>query len=100
MLDKLPTSQQMLRTLPDVVNASNEVRGEDYFHLKRDVFNILSFIELIVQAVDDGEFSPQIGTGSPEGVVTANYSLKYIDTSGPTEYYNPTYGAITGWVAL
>ena len=41
-----------------------------------------------------------IGTGSPEGVVTANQSLKYIDSAVPTEYYNPVAGANTGWVAL
>ena len=41
-----------------------------------------------------------LGTGSPEGAVTANQSLKYIDTNVPTEYYNPVAGANTGWVAL
>ena len=38
------------------------------------------------------------GTGSPEGAVTANKSLMYIDTAGPTLYVNPTEGANTGWV--
>jgi len=66
---------------------------EDYMEIKADILN---FINLI----NNGALSPQFGTGSPEGVVTSNYSLKYIDTAIPTEYYNPTFGSDTGWVAL
>lgn len=54
----------------------------------------------LIRIINDGELSPQFGSGSPEGVVTANYSLKYIDTDIPTEYYNETFGSDTGWVAL
>lgn len=66
---------------------------EDYMGKKLDIQNLINLL-------NGGDLSPQFGTGSPEGVVTANYSLKYIDTSGPTEYYNETFGSDTGWVAL
>ena len=66
---------------------------EDYMSKFRD-------IETLFNLVNNGDLSPQFGTGSPEGVVTANYSLKYIDTAVPTEYFNETFGADTGWVAL
>lgn len=66
---------------------------EDYMRLKDDVNNLISLI-------NDGDLSPLSGTGSPEGSVEANYSLKYIDTSVPTEYFNETFGASTGWIAL
>jgi hypothetical protein len=66
---------------------------EDYMAIKGDVRNLQDLI-------NDGELSPIFGTGSPEGAVKANYSLKYIDTDVPTEYYNPVFGADTGWVAL
>jgi len=57
-------------------------------------------IQLLFALLNNGDLSPQFGSGSPEGVVTANYSLKYIDTDVPTEYFNETFGADTGWVAL
>ena len=41
-----------------------------------------------------------IGTGAPEGVVTANQSKLYIDDAVPTQYFNPVPGNNTGWVAL
>ena len=66
---------------------------EDYQATKQDINN---FIDL----ANSGAFSPQFGTGSPEGVVTANYSLLYIDTAVPTMYYNETFGANTGWTVV
>ena len=42
----------------------------------------------------------QDGTVNPNGNVTANFSKLYVDTTGPTLYYNETIGADTGWVAL
>lgn len=44
-----------------------------------------------------------VGTGSPEGSVTANESRQYYDTSGGAGsrfYVNSTVGANTGWVAI
>ena len=53
---------------------------------------------LIRQLLDQA--GPELGTGSPEGVVTSTLSQMYIDTAGPTQYYNPNVGVDTGWVAL
>lgn len=65
-----------------------------------DYASIGEGVALIFDLINNGDLSPQVGTGNPNGIVTANYSLKYIDTSGPTEYYNPTFGENAGWVAL
>lgn len=100
MAGSIPTSLQSLLSLADITSASKQQRDEDYFYLKRDYDNLINAVTALLVAIQDGEFSPVIGTGSPEGVVTANHSLKYIDESVPTEYYNPTYGANTGWIAL
>ncbi len=45
---------------------------------------------------------PIIGTGSPEGVVTSNFSKQYIDTSTSpaTQYFNETLSSNTGWIQL
>ena len=40
------------------------------------------------------------GTGSPEGVITAQPYRKYIDTTADVEYYKKTGAGSTGWVAL
>lgn len=48
--------------------------------------------------INDGRYSPQDGTGSPEAVVTANNSKLYIDTAANQTYYNPVIGANTGWI--
>ena len=45
------------------------------------------------------EYEVQSGTGSPEGVITANRSKQYIDEAGQTLYFNPTLGAKVGWTA-
>jgi len=89
----LPESLQFLLTLEAIATATNEDRARDYLYMKNDVRDL-------IDAANSGQFSPLIGAGSPEGAVAANYSLKYIDTTGPTEYYNSTVGATTGWVAL
>jgi hypothetical protein len=87
------------QTIEDWSDCSTEHTGwsdnsvEDYMAVKGD-------LQRVEGLINDGALSPQFGTGSPEGVVIANYSLKYIDTSVPTEYYNPTFGSDTGWVAL
>lgn len=48
--------------------------------------------------------SPQFGTGSPEGVITATASLVYYDVAlspvSVTGYFNDTIGLNTGWVPI
>ena len=66
---------------------------EDYMALKDDVREIIDII-------NNGSMSPIVGTGNPNGVIVSNYSLKYIDSSIPAEYYNPAFGVNTGWIAL
>lgn len=72
---------------------------EDYQAIKEQLNETTDSANSYETARDNGDFSPQFGTGSPEGVVTANYSLLYIDTAVPTIYYNETFGADTGWIA-
>lgn len=76
------------------------VRDSDYFELKRDNEFLRAALLELIGMVQDGDFGPQFGTGSPEGVIAANYSLLYIDTDVNQLHYNPTYGANTGWIAL
>lgn len=91
---------QKLLTLGGIASAQKGVKDEDYFQLKRDYQNLINAVSTLLVAVNGGEFSPIVGTGSPEGVTAANYSLLYIDTDTAQLYYNPTYGADTGWIAL
>lgn len=42
----------------------------------------------------------QVGTGSPEGVVTSNKSRQYFDSAANTLYVNPVVGADSGWTAV
>lgn len=100
MIDKVPSSLQKLLTLYDITSASGQARNEDYFQLKRDHQNLVNAVTAVLTAINEGEFSPQDGSGSPEGIVTANYSLQYVDTDTNTLYYNPTYGADTGWITI
>jgi hypothetical protein len=91
---------QKLLTLSDVSTAQKGVKDEDYFQLKRDYQNLVSAISAVLVAVNGGEFSPLNGSGDPNGIVTANYSLLYVDTDVNQLHYNPTYGADTGWIAM
>jgi hypothetical protein len=100
MIDKIPSSLQKLITLSDISSAQKPVKDEDYFQLKRDYQNLVNAVTAMLTAINGGEFSPIIGIGSPEGVVTSNHSLQYIDENTNQQYYNPTYGASTGWIAL
>ena len=43
---------------------------------------------------------PLSGTGSPEGLITANLNGYFVDTVAPQNYYNPVPGANTGWLAV
>jgi len=60
-------------------------------------------IDTVVDLINNGDLSPLSGSGSPEAIVTANYSLMYIDTAAlptPTLFFNPVFEAKTGWIAL
>lgn len=96
-MDNIPSSQQLLRNLSDISRAKKERLNEDYLQLKNDYDNLVNGVSVIISAINSGEFSPLSGTGSPEGVETANYSLMYIDTATNDIYYNTTFGADTGW---
>lgn len=100
MIDKIPSSLQKLITLSDIASAQKPVKEEDYFQLKRDYQNLVNAVTAMITAINGDEFSPIIGIGSPEGVVTSNHSLQYIDENTNQQYYNTTYGANTGWIAL
>lgn len=100
MLDNIPDSLQRLTTLSDISSAQKGVKDEDYFQLKRDYQNLVNAVTAMLKAINGGEFSPLSGAGSPEGVITANYSQLYIDTDVNQLHYNPTYGENTGWIAL
>ena len=100
MIDKIPSTLQKLITLSDIASAQKPAKDEDYFQLKRDYQNLVNAVTALLTAINGGEFSPIIGVGSPEGVVTSNHSLQYIDENTNQQYYNPTYGADTGWIAL
>jgi len=41
-----------------------------------------------------------VGTGNPNGIITANESKQFFDTAGATQYNNPNSGVNTGWVAI
>ena len=45
---------------------------------------------------------PIVGAGSPEGVVTSNQSLQFIDNTAAAEtlYFNTQVGVNTGWIAV
>ena len=100
MIDKIPSSLQKLITLSDIASAQKPAKDEDYFQLKRDYQNLVNAVTALLVAVNGGEFSPLSGSGDPNGVVSANYSLLYIDTDANQLHYNPIYGADTGWIAL
>ena len=100
MIDNIPSTLQKLITLSDIASAQKPVKDEDYFQLKRDYQNLVNAVTAILVAVNGGEFSPISGSGNPNGVTAANYSLLYIDTDVNQLYYNPDYGVDTGWIAL
>lgn len=78
-------------------NLTNDNSIEDMAALKADVF-------AIIELINNGEFTPLNGVGSPEGVTTSNSSKLYIDTTNSpvsvTMYYNSTINSDTGWVQI
>lgn len=99
MLENIPYSLQRLTTLGDISSAQKVVKDEDYFQLKRDYQNLVNAVSALLVAINGGEFSPIYGSGSPEGVVAANYSQWYVNSDSAQIYFNPTYGEKTGWIA-
>jgi len=67
---------------------------EDFMALKSDVFAVLELLN-----AETSTFTPQFGSGSPEGVVTANFNRTYFDTNpvNAVQYINETVGNDTGW---
>ena len=72
----------------------SEQATEDFMALKADVFAVIQLLN-----AETSTFTPQFGSGSPEGNVTANYNRTYFDTSGvnAVQYTNETVGDSTGW---
>jgi len=91
---------ESLQTISDYGTCKDE-HPEWSDNAKEDYQQKHDDIQLLIDLLNDGELSPQSGTGSPEGVVTANYSLTYFDLAGPNvQYFNPTFGEDTGWVIV
>jgi hypothetical protein len=69
----------------------------DYMSLKAKITEAVVIVNQLVDFINNS--APQFGTGSPEGVVTANNSQVYYDTSvAPViMYVNQSIGADTGW---
>ena len=67
---------------------------EDFMALKADVFAVIDLLN-----AESSTFTPQFGSGSPEGAVTSNYNRTYFDTSGTNavQYINETVGESIGW---
>lgn len=72
---------------------------EDFMAMKSDIANMINLLNDTAST-----FTPQFGTGSPEGVITANYNRTYYDdTLSPvsvTQWVNSVVGANTGWVVV
>ena len=79
------------------ISFKNENGVEDYMALKDDVAELINLINI-------GEYEPQFGVGSPEGVVTSNSNRTYYDTTlAPASvimYINQTVGSDTGWIGV
>lgn len=69
----------------------------DYMAIKAKLTETIVRLNEVINIVNDS--APLFGTGSPEGVVQANSSQQYYDTSvAPViMYINQTIGANTGW---
>lgn len=81
----------------DLYKLKDDNAVEDMAALKAD-------IAALINIINTGDLVPIQGVGSPEGVVTSNSSLTYIDTtSAPTSvtmYINESIGESTGWVQV
>ena len=94
------TSRQLALEYSDIrglYKLKDDNAVEDMAALKADIASLINII-------NTGDLVPIKGVGSPEGVVTSNSSLTYIDTtSAPTSvtmYINESIGESTGWVQV
>jgi hypothetical protein len=91
-------TRQTLRSYSDIAASLPKATNKfvaDYSAMKDDILKALKGVDSL---------SPQFGTGSPEGVVTANLSQTYYDTTNSptnvTMYINENVGSNTGWVVV
>ena len=79
------------------ISFKNENGVEDYMALKADVATLINLI-------NNGEYEPQFGVGSLEGVVISNTNRTYYDTTlAPASvimYVNQTVGVNTDWIGV
>lgn len=85
--------------VPATYGIDNDYGIEDLMALKEDVRSLISLVN-----DSNSTFTPQFGTGSPEGVVTSNFNRTYYDTTlspvSVTLYVNQNIGVSTGWVIV
>lgn len=81
----------------DAISFKQESGLNDYMAIKAKLTETIAVLNQVADYINDS--APQFGTGSPEGVVTANNSQVYYDESvAPViMYVNQTIGADTGW---
>lgn len=91
-------SRQVLQSYQDIRRALPSATDDfvrDYSGMKEDITKAEKSILSL---------SPQFGVGSPEGVVVANLSQIYFDTTATpasvTMYTNEVVGSDTGWVVV
>lgn len=101
MVNKIdPVGQQEILSHAEArefISFKAESGVNDYMAEKAKTTESIVRLNEVIDIIND--IAPQFGTGSPEGVVTANYSQQYYDTSvSPViMYVNQTIGANTGW---
>lgn len=85
--------------VPQAYNMSSEYGIDDLMALKEDIAALISLVN-----DSNSTFTPQFGTGSPEGLVTSNFNRTYYDTTlspvSVTLYVNQNVGVNTGWVIV
>ena len=94
------TSRQLALEYSDIrglYKLKDDNAVEDMAALKAD-------IAALINIINTGDLVPIKGVGSPEGVVTSNSSLTYIDTTlAPTSvtmYINQSINSTTGWIPV
>lgn len=87
------------REVKDSYGIDNDYAIDDFMAIKEDIINLITLINNT-----NSTFTPQFGTGSPEGIVTSNYNRTYYDNTlspaSATMYVNETVGSKIGWVII
>ena len=93
------TSRQLALQYADIrtlYKLTDDNAIEDFAALKEDVFNLLELM--------NNNSQPIFGTGSPEGVIAANNSLIYFDTTNEPAsvamWTNKIVGGKTAWLQV